>query len=125
MTSVLDSSALLALILRERGADEVLDVISDSVVSPVILAETLGKAGRHGWDVRATETALRSAGLEVAPVEPEDIRLVAELHQRPYRNISLADRFCLALAMRLSAPLVTADHPWADLGLPVDLRFIR
>ena len=125
MTVVIDSSALLALVKGETGADRVLEVIGDAVASPVILAECLGKAGRFGYDVDATESMLMDVGLRLSTVEIADIRLVAQLHARPDRNISLADRFCLALAMRLSLPLVTGDRPWAALGLPIDLRFIR
>ena len=125
MTVVIDSSALLALVKREPGADRVLEVMRDAVASPVILAECLGKAGRFGYDIAATEAMFMAAGLRLSEIEIADIRLVAQLHARPDRNISLADRFCLALAMRLSLPLVTGDRPWAALGLPIDLRFIR
>lgn len=125
MTVVIDSSALLALVKGEPGSDRVLEVIVDAVASPVILAECLGKAARFGFDIDATETMLMAAGLRLSTVDIADIRLVAQLHARPDRNISLADRFCLALAMRLSLPLVTGDRPWAALRLPIDLRFIR
>ena len=125
MTVVIDSSALLALIKREPGWELVRDVIDQAVASPVILAECLGKAARYGLDADLTEIELMAAGLRLSTVDIADIRLVAQLHARPDRNISLADRFCLALAMRLSLPLVTGDRPWAALRLPIDLRFIR
>ena len=125
MTVVIDSSALLALIKKEPGHDRVRDVIDEAVVSPVILAECLGKAARYGLDPVATEELLLAAGLRLSTVDIADIHLVAQLHARPDRNISLADRFCLSLAMRLSLPLVTADRPWAALSLPIELRFIR
>ena len=125
MTVVIDSSALLALIKREPGFDRVYDVINDAVASPVILAETLGKAERFGHETDPTEAMLMGAGLRLSDVNINDIRLVARLHARKGLSISLADRFCLALAMRLSLPVVTADRPWAALGLPVELRFIR
>lgn len=125
MTVVIDSSALLALIKKEPGYDRVQDAIDEAVVSPVILAECLGKAARYGLDPVSTEELLLAAGLRLSTVEISDIRLVAQLHARPDRNISLADRFCLALAMRLSLPLVTGDRPWAALSLPIELRFIR
>jgi PIN domain nuclease of toxin-antitoxin system len=125
VTVVIDSSALLALIKREPGFERVYDVIDDAVASPVILAETLGKAARFGRDTDATEAMLMGAGLRLSDVDINDIRLVARLHARPGVSISLADRFCLALAMRLSLPVVTADRPWAGLGLPIELRFIR
>lgn len=125
MTVVLDSSALLALLKREPGFERVRDTIPQGIVSPIILAECLGKAARYGFDLDLTETRLMATGLRVSEVETADIRLVARLHARRDRDISLADRFCLALAMRLNAPLITGDRPRRDLGLPVELRFIR
>lgn len=125
MTVVIDSSALLALIKREPGFDRVYEVIDDAVASPVILAETLGKAKRFGYKIDSTEAMLTGVGLRLSDVYIDDIRLVARLHSRPGVRLSLTDRFCLALAMRLSLPVVTADRPWAALGLPVELRFIR
>lgn len=125
MTVVIDSSALLALIKREPGWERALDVIDSAVASPVILAESLSKAVRFGYGIDETESMLMEAGLRLSEVGIEDVRRVARLHARGDRDVSLTDRFCLALAMKLALPLVTADRPWAALGLPVELRFIR
>lgn len=38
-------------------------------------------------------------------------------------GLSLADRACLALAIRLAVPAFTADRMWADAG--VEVRMIR
>ena len=103
MTVVVDSSALLALIKREPGFERVYDVIDDAVASPVILAETLWKAERLGYKIDPTEAMFMGAGLRLSDVDIDDIRLLAKLHARPGVNISLADSFCLALAMRLVA----------------------
>jgi PIN domain nuclease of toxin-antitoxin system len=38
---------------------------------------------------------------------------------------SLADRFCLGLALSRNLPVVTTDKPWDRLGLPLDIRQLR
>ena len=41
------------------------------------------------------------------------------------RGLSLADRACLALAIELGLPAVTADRAWRDLDVGVQIRLIR
>jgi PIN domain nuclease of toxin-antitoxin system len=41
------------------------------------------------------------------------------------RNISLADRACLSLAMELGMPVLTGDRAWRDLDLGVEVRLFR
>jgi PIN domain nuclease of toxin-antitoxin system len=41
------------------------------------------------------------------------------------RDLSLGDRACSALAQRLDAPAVTADHLWIGLSLDIAVPPIR
>jgi len=41
------------------------------------------------------------------------------------RGLSLADRACLALAVREGLPALTADRIWAELDLPCPVELIR
>lgn len=125
MSIVIDTSALLALVKMEPGANIVASALADGIVSPVILAECLSKAGTLGYDPVVVEREILEPGLQVEPLLLADIRAVARLHPLAHRNVSLADRFCLALAIERRLPLLTADRPWAALDLPVELRFIR
>jgi PIN domain nuclease of toxin-antitoxin system len=38
--------------------------------------------------------------------------------------LSLGDRFCLALAKRLSAPAYTADKTWKDIASDVGAKVV-
>ena len=40
-------------------------------------------------------------------------------------GLSLGDRACLALALRLRLPVLTADRSWTTLNLPVTVTAIR
>jgi PIN domain nuclease of toxin-antitoxin system len=120
-----DTSALMAIILLEPGADFALSYISEGRASAAILAETLGKLGLKGQNPALVMARFKAAGLTIDAFEEEDALAVAALHELHQRGVSLGDRFCLAHAMSRSLPIITADHPWRELGLPVELRFIR
>ena len=125
MTVVVDSSALMALVLGEPGADEVAEVLPDALVSTVIYVECLSKLAGRGRDVDLISAQFQASGLQVIDVGLENAARVVSLHALARQNVSLADRFCLALALDRDLPVVTADRPWAKLGLPLELRFIR
>ena len=66
------------------------------------------------------------SGLEVLPVTAVDARMIARL--RPLARLgglSLGDRACLALALRLGYGVLTADRQWANLDLGLEIIMIR
>ena len=125
MTIVIDTSALMAFIKREPGGDRVGPRIHEGIVSSVIFAETLSKLALQGFDDEAARADLLAAGLTVEPFGPDDVPGVVRLHSLALRGTSLADRFCLALALDRNLPVLTAERPWADLGLPLQIELIR
>jgi ribonuclease VapC len=115
---VFDSSALLALIFQEPGADMVAALLAqgDGIVGAVNLAEVVAKMRDHGMD-EATADAVRT-GLPLA-VEPFSASQAARAgHLRMATRalgLSLGDRCCLALAREQDADVITADRPWKTL----------
>ena len=64
--------------------------------------------------------------MTIAPLSAEDGELAAQLWlETRARGLSLGDRACLALALRLKLPALTADRAWASLKLPMKVRVIR
>lgn len=64
--------------------------------------------------------------IKVVPFTPDQGRVAADLWPiAKGKSVSLADRACIALAIDKEATLVTADRGWAELGLSIDLAFIR
>jgi PIN domain nuclease of toxin-antitoxin system len=41
------------------------------------------------------------------------------------RGLSLADRACLSLGLRLNLPVHTCDRAWAGLALPLEIQLLR
>jgi PIN domain nuclease of toxin-antitoxin system len=121
--AVLDASAVLALLFREKGAVDVEEVLGDSIISAVNWSEVVQKLAARG--IPAPE-ALFVLGLRVEPFTLPDAQAAAGLWGRGRSlGLSLADRACLALASRLGAPAWTADQVWATGDLGVAVRVIR
>ena len=125
-SAVLDSSALLAYVNGETGADIVAGVIGDALVSAVNLAEVVTKLVERGGSLERARAALGVVDLDVVdftrPLAEQAGGLVALTRSK---GLSLGDRACLALATREGLPAFTADRAWASLAIGVEVRLIR
>jgi PIN domain nuclease of toxin-antitoxin system len=122
---VVDSSALMAFVLKEPGADRVEAALGECIVSAVVLVECLSKLAAKGLDPNAIKAQLMTAGLQIEPFGDEGISAVVSLHRFAKQGVSLADRFCLGLALQRGLSVLTGDRPWAGLGLPLQIELIR
>lgn len=126
MTSILDSSALLAYLHSEPGGDQVEAVLPDAVISSVNWSEVVQKSTAKGVDVDGLREDLEALGLRVLPFTIEDAEVTGRLWQQTrQQGLSLGDRACLSLAIKLKISVLTADQIWRTLNLPVDVFVIR
>jgi PIN domain nuclease of toxin-antitoxin system len=126
MLRVFDSSAVLAFLYNESGADQVRPDLPDGVISAVNAAEVLAVLVRNSVPLADARWALQRTGVTILDFSWEHAVKTAEVlsPQLRSRGISLGDRACMATALAMGAPAVTADRTWADLqvpGLQVDL----
>ena len=130
--SVLDASALMAVLHAEDGASVVIDAIGEgAAVSVVNWAEVLSKLAEAGKDPELASAELRRAegsrrALSIEPLTAADCVAVARLRPLTRRQgLSLADRACLALAERLDVPALTADRKWLEADVVAEVQLIR
>ncbi len=122
---MLDSSAVLAVINREEGADIVQPLLGHATISAVNVAEVHTKLTEYGRETIQKGRALLDL-LYVVPFDTAQARRTGEL--RPLTKtagLSLGDRACVALGVELDAEVYTCEGDWASVDLPCTLRIIR
>jgi ribonuclease VapC len=125
MTSVvMDASAVLALVRDEPGADKVGLHVGRAAISAVNLQEVIKELLVSGLDAATIRELLDELRLDVRAHDEEAAFTAARLHvQTKEFGRGLGDRSCLALAMQLGIPALTADREWKKVkvkGLKVE-----
>jgi PIN domain nuclease of toxin-antitoxin system len=123
---VFDACALIALLRDELGAALIESFLNDPDRICYVHAVTLCEV-YYEWIRHAGEPAARLAIIDLYTtgiVERDDMdpsfwQSVGQIKARG--RISIADCFCLALAIRVSGQVVTSDHKEFDPIVPLGL----
>ena len=125
ISNVLDSSAILAVLNQEKGAEKALTFFPDAIVSSVNVAEVLTKSIENGHSKDTAIEAFNLLQIKVIDFDFQQAVKTAEL--RPltkHLGLSLGDRSCLALAILHNATAITADKEWQKLSF-CEVELIR
>jgi PIN domain nuclease of toxin-antitoxin system len=120
----LDTSAVLALLFGEPGADKAIARGRDGVLSTISYSEAVAKSLDRKVPMETIAHYLAGLKLSLVPFDEDHALIAAAL--RPltrHLNFSFADRVCLATASMHKLPVLTADRDWlkADLGIKIYL----
>jgi PIN domain nuclease of toxin-antitoxin system len=124
VTTVVDASVVLAWLQDEPGADEAEPMLMEGVIGAANWSEVLQKARQHGAPAAIVARLLGTFGLRVEDVTAHDAERAAELWGAG-TALSLGDRLCLALGLRLELPVATADAAWSLLDAGPAIIVIR
>lgn len=115
---VLDSSALLALIKNEVGADVVEPLLGRIVMSSLNVAEAAGILIDLGLSHEECKNNIEPYIDVIVPLDVQQSFDVAFLKKHTkHKGLSIGDRACIALGIKMELPIYTADKIWADLDL--------
>ena len=114
MTSaVLDASAVLALVRDELGGDKVAEHVGRGAISAVNLQEVVKELLASGLDQSIIRELLGELRLDVRAHDTDAAYAAAALHEHTQEfGRGLGDRSCMALALSLGVPALTADREW-------------
>ena len=125
---ILDSSAVLAVLRDETGANVVLESLPDGVICAINLGEVVQVQIREGKTREQAAAVINALQIPVIDVDADLAIYAAELRMKVLKNgISQADSICLALAKREGAVALTGDRKWLEVAeiLGVEVRLIR
>lgn len=123
---VLDASAVLAVMHRERGHEKVMPHLEGGLISAVNYAEVLKKVAERGADLLVARLYLQNLTLTIVPFDQAQAVETAKLWPAVQgKGLSLADRACLALGILNNAPIVTGDSGMAAVDVPVKIKLFR
>jgi PIN domain nuclease of toxin-antitoxin system len=126
---VLDTSALLAILHGESGAETFTKkpgLLENAAMSSVNIAEAYGKLVGRGITPLDAWEAVSGPIPHIMDFDTEQARIAGGLlPQTRNLGLSLGDRACLALGIALKAPIYTADRAWKELKLKVAIHVIR
>lgn len=129
---VLDSSAVLALVLKESGGDKVAALLSalDSgagvkvAFSSVSWCEVLTRLYRDSTSMTVEKLNALLVDVELVPLSKAAAELAAD-YSLVHSELSLGDRACLALASVRAATAWTTDKAWSRAKIGVSIEVLR
>jgi ribonuclease VapC len=117
-TYLLDSSALLAAIFNETGADTVIPLLDDCSIHAVNLSETFRRILQTGIAPSQAQETLEALELDVIALFSSREAFAAGRLGSGARKLglSLGDTVCLSVAAQTGQTILTADRRWSEIG---------
>jgi len=124
---ILDASALLALLKNEPGADKVEPLLGQIVMSSINVSETASILLESEMTAQEVQECLLPLISDIVPFDEEQAFKTAELRKHTKKHgLSLGDRACISLGIKMGLPVYTADKVWQKLQLDnLEIELIR
>jgi PIN domain nuclease of toxin-antitoxin system len=116
--AVLDTSALLALLIGEPGAARIERAVgAGAAVSTLTVQEAVSKLVERGMPEADAAAAVKGAGVAAHDLTVSLAVAAGGMFPKTrHHGISHGDRACLALGRALGVPVLTADKAWSAVA---------
>ncbi len=126
MKAVVDASAVLAALNRERGWQRATQFMPDGALLSICLGEVVTKLARYIDDRAMIADMIEEAAMDVVVLDAGLAFNAGLINPHLVRGgLSLADRCCLVYAKANGLPAVTADRAWSQLAEPLGIEIIQ
>jgi ribonuclease VapC len=123
---VLDASALLTLLYKEPGWEQLIPELLSCACGAVNLAEVQSRLVAQGLHANEAWEYTLSLVHDRVAFTPEQAKVAGSLLLKTGAlGLSLGDRACLALGWALHAPVYSAEKSWKQLKVGVRIHVIR
>lgn len=124
---IVDASALLALLRNEPGAHVVEELLGRIVMSSLNVSEVASVLLDSEMSLPECEEIIFPLISHLVPFDASQAIFAANLRkQTKQKGLSLGERACIALGLKMNLPIYTADQKWIELGLTdIDIKLIR
>lgn len=123
---VLDASALLVLLLKEAGHEQVAAHLGSAIISTVNLSEVLARLTKNGIEPAEGSVLVSELGVRIIAFDEQHAIVAAGLREKGrLSGLSFADCACMALALDQGLPVLTADRIWKSAAAGVAINFVR
>jgi PIN domain nuclease of toxin-antitoxin system len=118
---------LLALLKNEPGADKIEPLLGNIVMSSINVSETASILLESEMTPQVVQECLLPLISVIVPFDEEQAFNTAELRkQTKIHGLSLGDRACISLGMKMNLPVYTVDRIWQKLHVDnLDIKLIR
>lgn len=123
--TIFDTSAFLAMLNGEPGAEIAQEYISVACMNTINIAEVVTYLVRNGYEddynLHRIINLIKSVPLDenIATKAGKMVSITKSL------GLSLGDRACLATAQSLKLPVYTADKKWSEIAKQVGVSVIQ
>jgi ribonuclease VapC len=118
-SSVLDASAVVAVLRDEPGSSQIAGRCSDGLLSAVNLQEVIKVMFLRGFTASGVKYMVDALQLEIIPhTEDHAYQAAALVPVTAKFGSGLGDRTCMAVAIARGLPAITTDRAWANLSIP-------
>lgn len=124
---ILDSSALLALIKEESAAEVIKPLLKHTIMSAVNVAEAVLILQQFHVQSQESLTLITDIIGNIMPFDTDQAIYIANLEpQVQNKSLSLGDKICIALGIKLQVPVYTTNTTWLELSISnVDIKVMK